>query len=1199
MRQLIRNLESQPMSNTIKNFRMMTAFCLFSILLFGMTEWNSVLHAQDFWGEIKAPYASEVHCFAVSSNNTIWAGTWGDGVYYSNTDGSTWSNFNSGLTNLHINKLTLTSGNELYAGTEGGGVFFLGNSSNSWTAKNSGLENLNVRALTIKSDGTIFAGTYGGGVYSSTDGGDNWIAMNKGLYFMDIRELMFSKNESSIIAATYGGGVFRSTTNGKSWTKANTGLKTLYISDLKMNGAGEIFASTDGQGVMQSIDHGMTWRDIDTTLKDLFVTCIALNKDAQVVAGSRSYGVYRFDDILYKTWQKSDLQSVGVISMIGCPNGNFFASVPFDGVYVSKDGGRTWVQTGFKYTDGLSLLRVNPYNGDIYVFNGKDIYRTTDKGNHWTANGLDTLIIIDIAFSPNNNVYALSKGKGLFVKSPSSSDWTFIAYKDTIGNSLAINSKGDVFIGVTKSSKNPAPQPPTLHTYLCRTTDGGATWTETKPYDSSSITVIAIKSNTEIYLTKGKGIMKSVDNGSTWNPINGASSISNINSIKFNSKGHIFLGTNTGVQKSTDDGVTWSLYDFGFPESKINPITISTSNAIFAGSASGLGVYITSNNGTSWDSLNTSFVVHNIKSMDSYTDGFTYMTTNTIYHAIDSKKLNQVTLVSPNDNSLGIPTIPTLTWNTVPNAELYEIQLSDKVDFSYRIEFATQSDTLRVTSTNLKSNTQYYWRVRAKCHSAFGTWSTLRNFTTSIQSPILFSPDDGQKGVTQTYNFQWNPVDGATKYYLVIAKDAKFVNKVFEKDNIKDTFCLVNILKPITNYYWKVQAKTDAVASGFSEVWSFFTVVGTPVMRTPADHSMELNTTVKMTWDTTLLATKYWIQIATDSLFQNMSYEGKTDTKFSHQLTILNYNTKYYWRVRGENNDGVGLYAATWDYTTGIAPAVLVSPENKLYNQDTSVVLRWEPVENKTYYNLQVSTDQSFTNLIVNDSTITDVNYELKNMEFYSDYYWRVRVILDNRKGFWSEVWTYKTQLGKVILTTPANNAIKQDIQLYLRWEPLKGAKYYHLYVSSDEAFVDKTLDKDSIDVPNKDIYKLLLGTKYFWKVIGYNSLGESKMSDVWNFTTTTIESVNEPGNNILSAAVYPNPFSSEATIIYILKNASNIKIAIFNIYGEKLLDNDAIYQEAGEHIFEWAPKDLPIGEYFYRITAGTDVLSGRMVFVK
>ena len=75
------------------------------------------------------------------NTQTIYAGTYGGGVFKSLDGGSTWYAINAGLTNLHIYSLAIdpTNTQTVYAGTEQGGVFKSTNGGSSWSAVNTGL----------------------------------------------------------------------------------------------------------------------------------------------------------------------------------------------------------------------------------------------------------------------------------------------------------------------------------------------------------------------------------------------------------------------------------------------------------------------------------------------------------------------------------------------------------------------------------------------------------------------------------------------------------------------------------------------------------------------------------------------------------------------------------------------------------------------------------------------------------------------------------------------------------------------------------------------------------------------------------------------------------------------------------------------------------------------------------------------------
>src|SRR5258706_5821872 len=70
------------------------------------------------WVQTNGPYGSRVLCFAVSGTN-LFAGTPG-GVFLSTNNGTSWTAFNTGLTNTNVYALAV-SGTNLFVGTPSGG----------------------------------------------------------------------------------------------------------------------------------------------------------------------------------------------------------------------------------------------------------------------------------------------------------------------------------------------------------------------------------------------------------------------------------------------------------------------------------------------------------------------------------------------------------------------------------------------------------------------------------------------------------------------------------------------------------------------------------------------------------------------------------------------------------------------------------------------------------------------------------------------------------------------------------------------------------------------------------------------------------------------------------------------------------------------------------------------------------------------
>ncbi len=79
----------------------------------------------------------------------------------------------------------------------------------------------------------------------------------------------------------------------------------------------------------------------------------------------------------------------------------------------------------------------------------------------------------------------------------------------------------------------------------------------------------------------------------------------------------------------------------------------------------------------------------------------------------------------------------------------------------------------------------------------------------------------------------------------------------------------------------------------------------------------------------------------------------------------------------------------------------------------------------------------------------------------------------------------------------------------------------------------------------------------------------------------------------------YPNPFNPSTTIEYSLKKSTLVAIDILNLAGQKIVQLAAGKQEAGKHFVHFNAKDLPSGNYFFRIITPDWVQHGNMILLK
>ena len=193
-----------------------------------------------------------------STPSTLYAWTEGGGVFRSTDSGGSWSQVNTGLSNLNVTVLAIdpTTPSTLYAGTYGGGIFKSTNSGGSWSAVNTGLSGSpsGIYALAVDpiTPSTLYAGIYQVGVFKSTNSGGSWV--NIGLTNLNVDALAIDPSTpSTLYAGTAGGGIFQSTNSGGSWSVVNTGLSdnTVFALAIDPSTPSTLYAGTSA-GVFDS-----------------------------------------------------------------------------------------------------------------------------------------------------------------------------------------------------------------------------------------------------------------------------------------------------------------------------------------------------------------------------------------------------------------------------------------------------------------------------------------------------------------------------------------------------------------------------------------------------------------------------------------------------------------------------------------------------------------------------------------------------------------------------------------------------------------------------------------------------------------------------------------------------------------------------------------------------------------------------------
>lgn len=190
---------------------------------------------------------------------------------------------------------------------------------------------------------------------------------------------------------------------------------------------------------------------------------------------------------------------------------------------------------------------------------------------------------------------------------------------------------------------------------------------------------------------------------------------------------------------------------------------------------------------------------------------------------------NQPVLASPSNGYKYARDTTILSWNFIDKASQFVMQLSSDSLFSKLVKTIVSSDT-SVVLTGLAGHTTYYWKVSAGNAGGVSDFSATYSFTTAFPaSPSLSIPARAQLNVSLKPLFAWQKVYDATKYRLQLSTSVLFTTIVVDTGIVDTTFQMLDSLKPVTNYYWRVASINSFGQSLWSDVNGFRTTSITPV----------------------------------------------------------------------------------------------------------------------------------------------------------------------------------------------------------------------------------------------------------------------------------------------------------------------------------------------------------------------------------
>jgi hypothetical protein len=314
--------------------------------------------------------------------------------------------------------------------------------------------------------------------------------------------------------------------------------------------------------------------------------------------------------------------------------------------------------------------------------------------------------------------------------------------------------------------------------------------------------------------------------------------------------------------------------------------------------------------------------------------------------------------------------------------------------------------------------------------------------------------------------------------------------------------------------------------------------------------------------------------------------------------------------AKGMGNSAV---SSKWIFMVGQPTAdapELIAPAQEEFPVSLTPQFEWTesnytaPSVLNVHYDMEISTDELFnqnTNIIYSLNTL---KYKYKEaLQPGTQYFWRVRGVINGNPGPWSETGVFTTfpVPAKVQLNSPEPGDTTTTKPQF-EWQELAHADNYDIQVATDEDF--EYIAKEFSGINNnhfKFFPRFAEGATYYWHIRGVNEAGNGPWSDTWHFITEGEYSVDDnplPEGFGLSGC-RPNPVEHSGEIIFSTPRPARVKLELFDLSGRlriAIADNEF---PPGNNSAGFDSGDLPPGLYYCRMTAGGGSAVVKIVITK
>ncbi|MCX6146818.1 MAG: T9SS type A sorting domain-containing protein [Candidatus Kapabacteria bacterium] len=981
-----------------------------------------------------------VKCLYVHTKDTIICGTYGDGVFISTNSGNTWNQSFSGLNYRDINCLIVNTRNVIFAGTYGNGVYTSNDFGKSWVRSNGGVTSQFINGFFIARGTAVSCYTNGKAIFESDNDGKAWaeLLLPEDNTMIDNNFACVAVNKNSnnkdLVVGTRSQGI---------WVYKRVAYDDYVRNFQTRGGVGAIAQRTNGtmvafssaDGYLRSTDGFWTYENLTSNplnTQPTYMVYPFLNN--LVYSCNELGGLFKSNDNGTTFSNVAGFESK-IVSDVYVGNKHYAAAS--DGLYISTNGtswnqylaGDTIVSVYEGGTNGSRIMAVKATQKSVEITDPMGnkkivkmvitkIIKSDNQGLNWDTLNTEYSSGSVIIKSINKNAIAFGGYSGFDIKILRSNDncinfsnYSITPYQNSSivdfsidkNNSLiTVNSAGVQFY----TSGNTLIKNDTLR-FLFPNTTKTCSNSQVEIFNDDTVYVGSLNNN---------GLYRTGNHGQTWDSLNRAFNVGRINFIQINPDKDVFF-TTKALYRNIYPG------SMGIPKLKIpltQSIKISYKNA-----------------GFSWDSSKKAELYHYQLSRDS---DFTYRDLEVVLapnsYTISSELLPATKyfwrtrgknygsysewsnvfsftttvvppiLKTPVRYAVGVKNSSTFVWyQTEIASKTFTIQVSEDSLFN-KTDFTFKSLDTNLIMKGLKPLTNYWWRVSSELSEG---WSTAWKFKTSLPSPQLIFPANNSVKNSININFTWKNVLAANDYFLNVCEDSLFLVNIYNGKTSGLNNQIIEGLNYNKLYYWKVSSKDNEGESEWSQIWSFKTAIQSPQLVAPDSGKANMPTSVIFRWNSIKNATSYHLQVSDKADFSsNLLFNQDTLTDLQQEVKGLSKYTTYYWRVLTKIGEFESPYGNVWNIKTLMDTTKLFEPTNKKQDVPQSIYLEWLPTKGAISYTLQISRNETYTNIMYNDPNIKETK---QNIVFPPDstFYWRVKAKSLEGDNEWSSEWSFKT----------------------------------------------------------------------------------------------------------------------------------------------------------------------------------------------